>query len=725
VITALMWMVALFGSVRGITHDSRHRPIPAVQITLRSATSDWQQTTVTDAKGEFQCLAVPVGNYVVSASLPGLNTPDQRITVHSGDSPVLHFPMSVATVNQTVEVTASAGGVNQHSSTTESIVSRHEIELLPGADRTNSLAMITDTVPGSYIVHDQIHIRGGHQAGWLINGVPVPNTNIASNVGPQFDPKDIDYLEVQRGGLTAEYGDRTFGIFNIVPNTGFERNSDAEIVLSYGSYNESNNQISIGGHSKTFAYYASVTGSRTDLGLETPVPEVSHDLASNVGGFTSLIYNPGPADQLRLIASARRDHYQIPDSPEDEAAGRGDVQNERDTLMILSWVRTLGPGKLLTVSPVYHSNRAAFEGGPDDSLAVVTDDRTSSYAGGQSSLSIVTGKHSVRFGLFGFDQSDRQVFRLHAAHGSSGGFDQYQEPSGNMITAFAEEQFKIMSWLTLNGGVRWTRFSGLLSETATDPRIGIAVSIPHLNWVLRVFYGRYYQPPPLSTVSGPLEEIAVELGFRFLPLRGERDEVREFGLAIPFRGWTVDLADYRTIARNFFDHDVLGNSNFFLPLTIAQAHLRGIEAKVVSPTLFRTTQFHLAAARQYALGQGGVTGGLTDFRPASDELFYLDHDQRYTLNAGAECTFLRRMWGSVVFAYGSGFLNGDGPEHMPGHTSVDLAGGISFGDNFSLRVTALNIANSRFLLDNSNTFGGTHWNFPRQVSVSLRYRFHY
>jgi hypothetical protein len=43
------------------------------------------------------------------------------------------------------------------------------------------------------------------------------NTNIACNVGAQIDPKDIDYLETQRGGYSAENGDRTYGVFNVVP----------------------------------------------------------------------------------------------------------------------------------------------------------------------------------------------------------------------------------------------------------------------------------------------------------------------------------------------------------------------------------------------------------------------------------------------------------------------------------------------------------------------------
>ena len=89
------------------------------------------------------------------------------------------------------------------------------------------MAMITDYVPGAYVTHDMLHMRGGHQVDWLIDGVPIPNTNIATNLGPQIDPKDIDYLEVQRGSYDAEYGDRTYGIFNIVPRTGFERDNQA------------------------------------------------------------------------------------------------------------------------------------------------------------------------------------------------------------------------------------------------------------------------------------------------------------------------------------------------------------------------------------------------------------------------------------------------------------------------------------------------------------------
>jgi len=37
----------------------------------------------------------------------------------------------------------------------------------------------------------------------------------------------------------------------------------------------------------------------------------------------------------------------------------------------------------------------------------------------------------------------------------------------------------------------------------------------------------------------------------------------------------------------------------------------------------------------------------------------------------------------------------------------------------------LNVANRRVLLDNSLTFGGFHYNDPRQIYAEFRWRFHY
>src|SRR5260370_12727465 len=100
--------------------------------------------------------------------------------------------------------------------------------------------------------HDMLHMRGGHQISWLIDGVQIPNTNIGSNLAAQIDPKDIDYIEVQRGSYTSDVGDRTYGPFNVVPRTGSERNREAEPVLTAASFLQTNHHTNLGHPPATF-----------------------------------------------------------------------------------------------------------------------------------------------------------------------------------------------------------------------------------------------------------------------------------------------------------------------------------------------------------------------------------------------------------------------------------------------------------------------------------------
>ncbi len=204
----------IFGTVRGVVHDPQHRPIADAKVELKSATSSWTQTTQTNQDGEFTFNPVPLGRLPDHRQPVRLSsTASETLTVASSSSPVLHFLLNIASVNQTATVTAQAATADVQSVTPTTLVDREDIVQTPGADRSNSLAMITDYVPAAYVTHDMLHMRGGHQVDWLIDGVPIPNTNIASNLGPVIDPKDIDYLEVQRGSYDAEYGDRTYGIF--------------------------------------------------------------------------------------------------------------------------------------------------------------------------------------------------------------------------------------------------------------------------------------------------------------------------------------------------------------------------------------------------------------------------------------------------------------------------------------------------------------------------------
>jgi outer membrane receptor for ferrienterochelin and colicin len=719
----------ILGVVRGIVHDPQHRPIAGVSVVLKARNSAYQQKMQTGQDGEFRFDVVPVGAYSVTVSQASFQTATQVVTVLAGSAPVLHFELKLASVSQSVQVSEEVNPVVPESATPVAVVDRKQIAETPGADRSNSLAMITDYVPGAYYTHDQLHVRGGHQVSWLVDGIPIPNTNIASNVGPQIDPKDIDYVEVQRGSYAADYGDRTYGVFNVVPRTGFERDHLAELVVSAGNFFQTNDQINFGSHTERFAYYASVNGNRSDLGLQTPVSAVVHDRDNGFGGFGTLIFNADPQDQLRLVASVRRDFYQIPyDLGDPTSNGLRDADIENDAFVDFSWVRNFKPGMLLTISPFYHHNRAHYDGNPNDLPISTNDDHASGYAGGQATLGIVTGKHNARIGFYGFGQRDNQLLGLIFNDLSNPNIQDLEKISGSLEALFAEEQYTIAPWLALNGGVRQTHFSGNLVENNTSPRVGAALRIPKLHWTFRGFYGHFYQAPPLVTASGPLLQFVTGQNLGFIPLHGERDEESQFGVTIPWKGWTLDADTFRTRATNYFDHNSVGNSNVFFPLTIDGALIRGWELTLHSPRIAHRAQLYLTYSNQIAQGRGGINGGLTDFSPPSD-FFLLDHDQRNTLHLGGTVNLPWRSYASTDVYYGSGFTDGNalpgGPDHLPGHTTFDLSLGKSFGESISISVSGLNVANRRLLLDNSLTFGGTHFLSPREIYLQIRYRFHY
>ena len=725
----------IFGTIRGVVHDPQHRPVSDAEVVLKAKGSSFSQTTQSNADGEFHFDAVPLAQYTVTVSKTGFSTVEQAVTVLTGTAPVLHFELPLAMQNQSITVSAEAAPAQTESMTPTTVVDREEIQLTPGASRTNSLALITNYVPGAYLTHDQLHVRGGHQVSWLIDGVPVPNTNIASNLGPQIDPNDIDTVELQRGSYSADFGDRTYGVFNVSPRTGFERNNQAELLLSAGNFYQTDNQVNFGGHTQRFAYYASANGNRTNLGLQTPTLAVIHDAASGFGGFGSLIYNLDSQNQLRFVAQLRRDFYQVPFDPNDPnpniAPGTllHDANRESDGFATFSWVHTFNAGIFLTVSPFYHYNSANFESSLNDIPTATTQNRTSKYTGGQTTLSYVKGRNNARAGIYGFGQQDSELFGVMFHDPATGtSFADRENISGGQISLFAEDQFLVASWLTLSAGVRQTHFSGGVVQNATSPRFGAALRIPKLKWVFRGFYGHFYQPPPLVTVSGPsIQQIISGQGLAFIPLLGERDEESQFGVTIPLKAWTLDADTFRTRARNFFDHNSLLNSDIFFPVTLDGALIRGWELTLRSPQIKNRGQVYLTYSNQIAQGRGCITGGLVPpCTTPANAYFTLDHDQRNTLHLGGNISLPWRSYASTDVYYASGFSNGaPPPDHLSPHTTFDLSLGKNFGECLSVAVSGLNVANRSILLDNSFTFGGTHFLNPREIVTQVRYRFNY
>ena len=749
----------VFAGVHGVVHDPQHRPIAGAQVTLHAANSAFVLRAVTNAQGEFEILNAPLGLYQLTVSARGFGAVSQPITLDSGSTPVLHIPLPLSHTSESVVVHGSINSdIDAGSVTPTTLITRRQINRTPGASRTLGMQMITDYVPGAYMAHDMLHIRGGHQTSWLIDGVSIPNTKIASNVGPQIDPKDIDQLEIQRGSYSADVGDRTYGVFNVLPRNGFERSRQADLVLTAGSLYSGEAQLSFGDHTDRTAWYASATGSRSNYGLETPITQILHDATNSQSGFFSLIRNQTSRDQLRLDAQLRQDFFQIPYDPDPNdweqssdyysSYGLRDTQTERDGFVLLNWVHTLSAGSLFEIAPFYHFNQASYDSPSTDYPVATTWHQTSNYIGAQTDLRAVLGPNNLSTGLYTFHQQENDLFGLvvnDQSYASNSVPNTSSSAGAALFEAHFSDRFQLGRYFSIMGGARISHYRAGLTETVADPRVGATVRIPRLNWVFRGFYGRFFQPAPVQTVSsGFLNYVSSQQGKNaFVPLPSERDEEHQFGVEIPLVGplrrWTVDIDTFRNRVNNFLDHSNVGESNIYFPIAVDGALVRAWELAIRSPQLARFGQFHLAYSNQIAEQRGNVIGGFACTDPNNPacnlgpDYTPVDHDQRNTLNTGFTANLPARTWFATNVYYGSGFTNGlagsgVGPyqgAYLPVHTTFDVSAGHAFGENWSASASILNVTNHRVLLDNSVTIGGFHFNDPRTVSATLRYRFHF
>jgi len=747
-------LATVFAAVHGVVHDPQHRPIAGAKITLQAADSAFVLHAATNSDGEFALPAAPIGLYRLTVEASGFTTETQTISLASGTNPVLHFMLSVGGVTQSVVVNGAPSAAD--TATPTQLITRQMIDETPGADRTIGTAMITDYVPGAYMVHDHLHVRGGHQTSWLIDGVAIPNTKIASNVGPQIDPKDMDSLETQSGSYDADLGDRTYGMFNVLPRNGFAYAREGELMLYAGSFYSGEAQVALGDHSEKTAWYASATGSRSNYGLATPVATVYHDATNSQSGFVSILRNETPRDQLRVDGQLREDFFQVPYDPSQTdyectsnyycSWGLRDGQTERDAFVIANWVHTFSTKAVVSAAPFYHFNRADYDSRISDNPVATTWHQRSNYGGAQADARLDAGWNSLSGGLYSFVQNESDLFGVTGPNCSPAIC--IANANAGLVEFYLGDHLRLGQYVTLLGGERFSLFRAELDESATYPRIGATVRIPRLNWVLRGFYGHFFQPAPILTVSSSALNSANSLPDgenAFTPIPSERDEEHQFGIEIPYRGWMLDVDTFKTRANNFLDHSCLGESNACFPIAVDGALVRSWEMTLHSPELWQRGRFYVTYANQIAEQRGNIIGGFTCSDPSDPacalgpQYIHLDHDQRNTLNTGFTANLPLKTWFASNVYYGSGFSNGlactdpsscpnNGPyygPYLPVHTTFDSSIGHAFGERWKLSITAVNVTNHRVLLDNSITIGGFHYNDPRMIAAEVKYRFHF
>jgi len=217
------------GTILGTVRDSSGAVLPGVMITVTNVGTNVSRTAVTNETGDFVVPELIVGQYSVTAELPGFKKEvsagleldvDQRLRVN--------LRMQVGNISETVEVTGEATLTATDSSTVGTVIDNRKVVDLPlnGRQFLQLNLLVPGAVPGTFgsqlsTQGGAISVNGMREAGnnFLLDGID--NNDLAINlfsVSPSVD--SIEEFKLQSSTYSAEYGKQAGAQINVTTKSG-------------------------------------------------------------------------------------------------------------------------------------------------------------------------------------------------------------------------------------------------------------------------------------------------------------------------------------------------------------------------------------------------------------------------------------------------------------------------------------------------------------------------
>ena len=191
-----LWAQASTGNVYGTVTDASGAVLPGASVTISGTTLGARSTTA-GTQGDFRFLNLNNGTYKLVVALAGFATVNREIVVTTGQNVNLSFAMKVATVEETVTVTAETPTVDTKRVGTATTLTKEELAQVP---QSRDPWAVLKTVPG--VLVDRVNVAGnesGQQSGFVSKG------SLASDT--QWNLDGVVITDVNSNGASSSYFD--------------------------------------------------------------------------------------------------------------------------------------------------------------------------------------------------------------------------------------------------------------------------------------------------------------------------------------------------------------------------------------------------------------------------------------------------------------------------------------------------------------------------------------
>jgi hypothetical protein len=309
------------GSISGVVTDKSDAVIGGAEVTARSIETGIERVVVTDQKGFYSFLALPVGTYTISVRKSGFKEFRQTAFAIDANSAVrVDARLQVGGAHEEMTVSSSPVRVETTNTQMGEVIGSTKMESLPlnGRSYTDLLALQPGVAPETSGEYQPISPSGNLNAGSLsvsgqretANGFMVNGGNVNEGVSqttsivPSLD--SIEEFRILTNNFDAEYGNYSGGQVNAITKSGtnefhgeafdFLRN-DALDARNYfsdvrGAFKQNQFGGTFGGPivRKKIFFFTDYQGTRQTQGqvAEVPVPS-SADLTGNLADSASAL----------------------------------------------------------------------------------------------------------------------------------------------------------------------------------------------------------------------------------------------------------------------------------------------------------------------------------------------------------------------------------------------------------------------------------------------------
>lgn len=218
-------------SITGLVTDQSGAATPGVAVTATNQGTNVEYSAISNAAGLYEILSVPIGSYVVKASLSGFKVTTTRpITLEAKQIARVDLRMEVGALEDTVEVTAQAPVLQTETATVGEVISARTMESLPLNGRNPSqLALL---MPGTITPNVQNQTAlGGASARPYVNGNREQTNNFMldgvdmnetqdNRIAYQPSPDALAEVSVETNNYAADVGNVAGGVISSVIKSG-------------------------------------------------------------------------------------------------------------------------------------------------------------------------------------------------------------------------------------------------------------------------------------------------------------------------------------------------------------------------------------------------------------------------------------------------------------------------------------------------------------------------